>query len=267
MRIEVLPPDINESYGEFSVVTKELSGDNAEKIRFGLYSIKNFGQGIADTIIEERKANGPYQSLEDFLRRVTDRNLNRKSLESLIQSGSLDRFGERGHLLANIDMLLSYHREAATRGAAQDSLFSGATMESISRLSLAPGPAATQAQMLSWEKELLGLYVSGHPLDAHKTFLANTQTTIAKLRDLPSGMTTVVYGLVEDVRPILTRKNEKMAFVRLSDYTGTLEVVLFPKTFTTCRDIVTVGACIGVKGKISPRNGELSLVADHVKKI
>src|SRR5690606_37884174 len=103
MRIEVLPPDVNESFSAFSVAPNE------SKIRFGLVSIKNFGAGIADAIITERKANGPYASLADFLRRVQNKNLNKKSLEALIMAGAFDRWGERGRLLANVETLLSYN--------------------------------------------------------------------------------------------------------------------------------------------------------------
>lgn len=267
MGIEVLPPDINESFGDFSVVPKEKTTDGTEKIRFGLYSIKNFGQGIADIIIEERKAHGPYESLEDFLSRIHDRNLNKKSLEALIQSGSLDRFNERGVMLANINLILSFNKESGEHGRAQDSLFGGAAGPFFSHLTLPPAEPATQEQKLSWEKDLLGLYISGHPLDKYKKFFETTNTNIEKLKKMHPNMTSVAYGLVEEVRPIMTKNGDRMAFVRISDYTGTLEVVFFPKTYTEFRDNVLSGICIGVKGKLSERNGEMSLIADKVKKL
>ncbi|MCR4274456.1 MAG: DNA polymerase III subunit alpha [Candidatus Campbellbacteria bacterium] len=266
MGIEVLPPDINESYGVFSVVTKDLAEDGTEKIRFGLHSIKNLGEGISDVIIEERKEHGVYESLENFLERIHDRNLNKKSLEALIQSGSLDRFGERGHMLANVVTLLAFNKESSERGKAQESLFGAGTAGPfVSHIHLADAESATQTQKLVWEKELLGLYVSGHPLDVHKVFLEKVPTTIEKIKALPSGMTTVIYGLIEDVRPIMTKKNEKMAFVHISDFTGTLELVLFPKSYDEFKNILIPGACIGAKGKISVRNGEMSMLADKVK--
>src|SRR5690606_22161319 len=103
--IEVLPPDINESFADFSVVPQ------TDKIRFGLTTIKNFGAGISEAIIEERKTNGPYTSLQDFLTRVTNKNMNKKSLEALILSGSFDRFEERGTMMQNIETLLAYNKE------------------------------------------------------------------------------------------------------------------------------------------------------------
>ncbi len=264
MQIEVLPPDINESFGDFSVVTADTTDDGAEKIRFGLYSIKNFGEGIGTVIIEERKTNGAYASLEDFLSRINDRNLNKRSLEALIQSGSLDRFGERGQLLANIETLLLFNKEATTHGKAQESLF-GSAGPFLSHLTLAPADPAPQEQKLRWEKDLLGLYISGHPLDKHKTVLESAGTTIEKIKGMQANTTSVAYGLVEDVRPILTKKGDRMAFVRLSDYTGTLEVVLFPEAYETYKLIVEPGTCIGVKGKLSSRNGEISIIADKIK--
>ncbi len=264
MNVEVLPPDVNESFGPFSVVPAR--DDEEEKIRFGLHSIKNFGEGVADAIIEERKTNGPYASLEDFLTRVTDKNLNKKSLEALIQSGALDAFGERGQMQANIDLLLAHHKQSLSYNKEQDSLFGGSMMP-ISSLRLAPAEPATMAQKLLWEKELLGLYVSGHPLDAHKEFLEKTNTNIQKMKGLPPGVTSVVYGLIEDARTILTKNGEKMAFVKISDMTGTLEVVLFPRVYRECQELVVSGICIAVRGKVSSRNGELSLLADKAKKM
>src|SRR5690606_11592287 len=106
--ITVLPPDINECFGGFTVIPQ--SGDNPASIRFGFYTIKNFGEGIADAIIEERKRGGKFTSLEDLLNRVRHRNFNKKSLEALIMAGALDSFEDRGKLLANIDALLDYNK-------------------------------------------------------------------------------------------------------------------------------------------------------------
>jgi DNA polymerase-3 subunit alpha len=265
MDIEVLPPDINESFGDFSVVPSDQTADAKEKIRFGLYSIKNFGQGIADIIIEDRKTHGAYRSLEDFLLRIQDRNLNKKSLEALIQSGSLDRFAERGQMLTHISLLLSFNKESKEQEGVQDSLFGNVKDNLYANLDLPPTDPATQEQKLIWEKELLGLYVSGHPLDKHKSFIEKTNTSIEKLKRLHPNMTSVVYGFIEDIKTVLTKKGDKMAFVRLSDYTGMLEVVLFPKTYEEYRTVIAPGLCIGVKGKISSRNGEVSVIADNIK--
>ncbi len=264
MNIDVLPPDVNESLADFSVVTKEMSADNVERIRFGLYSIKNFGEGVGDAIIAERKANGPFLSLDDFLLRVKDRNLNKKSLEALIKAGALDAFGERGSMLANIDDLLAHHKQTLAQSSDQTSLFGGSVFEATP-LKLKSAKPATRSEKLKWEKDLLGLYVSGHPLDAYKQFLSTTNTSIEKLRGAPQGLTSIVYGHIDDVRPIMTKKGDKMAFLHVSDLTGTVEVVVFPKAYETYKELLIPETCLGIKGKMSLRNGEISIIADVVK--
>jgi DNA polymerase-3 subunit alpha len=176
--IPVLPPDVNESGAVFTVVSVDGGTNNA--IRFGLSSIKNFGEGISEAILSERMANGPFESLDAFLSRVANKSLNRKSLESLIKCGALDRFGERRHLVVNIETMLAFHRDA-TAEAPQDSLFGAMMAAPI--LSLPSSTETTSiTEKLIWEKELLGIYVSGHPLDAHTDTLGKATTTIAALR-------------------------------------------------------------------------------------
>ena len=261
MGIPVLAPDIQSSFGDFTVV--------GDAIRFGLYSIKNFGRGIADAIITERKQSGRFVSLSDFLRRVTEQQLNKKSLESLVQCGALDSLGERGAMLAHLDLLLEYHR--AAQGAGVDSLF--ADMGGGNDLALPPAPPAAMGDKLKWEKELLGLYVSGHPLDQFKDKLKQTlpagrqgSMTIGELKTkgIP-GSTTVAAGMVEDVRVILTRQGEQMAFIKLADYDGSIEAVVFPKSFAEYKTILKPETCIELKGRLSNRNGELSIVTEALK--
>lgn len=262
MGIPVLPPDVNESFGDFTVVLAENL--NKDSIRFGLYSIKNFGTGIADTIIAERKKGGKYISISDFLRRVKEQNLNKKSLESLIECGALDSLGERGAMLAAIERLLEYHREAG-REQTQDSLFAGlgGTAGDV-QIPLTP-PAPLQ-EKLAWEKELLGLYVSGHPLDRFKEKLEKRPMTLGQLRQqaLP-GTTAVAAGMIEDVRVILTRGGDQMAFIKIMDFDGSIEAVVFPKNFVVYKEILKSETVIAMKGRVSNRNGEFSLVAEKLK--
>lgn len=263
MGIPVLPPDINESIGDFAVRESE---DGTEKIRFGLRSIKNFGEGIGNVIIEERRANGKYTSLANFLERVHDRNLNKKSLEALIKCGALDQFGERGTMLANIDTLLSYGREFGKLTQNQDSLFGALEDTSGGTLTLEETEPATQSERLSWEKELLGLYVSGHPLDQYKEKLAKRTKTIEELKQtMRDGMTMVVAGIVEEAKPIFTKNGDKMAFARVADYDGSIEAVVFPKVFTQYQDLLEPQKCIAIKGRMSGRNGEKSIIVEAVK--
>lgn len=257
MKINVLPPDINESFADFSVVP----GQNT--IRFGLQTIKNFGSGITEVIVEERKANGPYESLQDVLMRIHDRNLNKKSLEALICAGAFDRFGERGELYGNVDNLLAYNREhIAGKEASQDSLFSD--MGSVNDLKLEPTEDIDMAQKLLWEKDLLGVYVSGHPLDSLKEEV-DKRPSITNIKKGYKGTTVVTTGLVETVRELLTKKGERMAFVKIADQTDSIETVAFPSVYHEQRDLLQPGNCIAVKGKLNFRNDEPSILIDRVK--
>ncbi|MEK7628698.1 MAG: DNA polymerase III subunit alpha [Patescibacteria group bacterium] len=257
MGIQVLPPDVNESFTDFTVV------DDA-RIRFGLQSIKNFGEGISNTIIETRTQGGPFTSLSDFLSRVTDRNLNKKSLEALIQTGGLDNLGERGALFAHIELLLSYHKEHANAPKNQNSLFG--TEALLTTLKIPPAPPAPMPQKLTWEKELLGLYISGHPLDAHKEKLAKQKFDITQAKEkLPPDTQTVFAGIIDTKQEIITKSGEKMAFLSLADYGGAIEVVCFPRVLKEYGMLLNPGACILVKGRISPRNEEKSFVAEAIK--
>ncbi len=261
MGIAVLPPDVNESESDFTVVK---GGSGKDEIRFGLSSIKNFGEGVGESIIAERKKNGRFTSLANFLERVTDKNLNRKALEALIKCGALDAFEERGVMLTNIETLLTFHRESTVGSAAQDSLFGA--MSSFAALRLAPAKAATNEERLAWEKELLGLYISGHPLDKFKEKLQKRGTDIATMKSkTKEGMVTVIAGLIEEVRPILTKNGEQMAFIRIVDFSDKIETVLFPRVMNEYRALITPENCIAIKGRLSGRNGELSLIAEAVK--
>ena len=263
MEIEVLPPDINESFAPFSVVPAK-DGEEA-KIRFGLTTIKNFGEGIAETIIEERKENGPYTSLADFLTRIHDRNLNKKSLEALVMTGALNRFGERGQLHGNIDTMLAFNKERAVGAeSAQDSLFSGID-DQVNDLVLEEAPPATTTQKLQWEKELLGVYVSGHPLDAYKDELKKRASISDIKADDRNGIPVVTAGMIETVRELLTKKGDRMAFVQLSNHTDSIEMTAFPETFQQYKELLEPGACVAVKGKLNIRNDEPTILIERLK--
>ena len=260
MGIPILPPDVNESGTAFTIIS------NGTAIRFGLSSIKNFGDGISAAIIDERTTHGPFKTLSDFLSRIGSRNLNRKSLESLIKCGALDSLspdGMRGTLLENIDTLLTFHREM-TALVPQDSLFGA--LVGPQELALPAGKAISLLDKLSWEKELLGIYVSGHPLDAHTALAAKAKISLAKIKEEPHQGTLVFLPvLVTVIRSILTKTGEKMAFVTLEDKTDSMEAVVFPKLFKEHSLAIAPGACFLVKGKVSVRNGETSIAVEDLK--
>ena len=274
MGIPVLPPSINESFSAFTVVKANQSqitgnsspSENKDKIRFGLTTIKNFGEGISHSIIEERKRGGKFKSLGNFLSRVKGHNLNKKSLEALIKAGALDEFGERGIMLANMERLLSFVKESSSASADQTSLFGTLGMETSDDLKLEPAPEASQTDKLAWEKELLGLYISGHPLDKFRAVLEKREVNIKKAREeMREGMLVVIGGIIEEMRPIITKKNEPMAFMKLSDLSGTIEVVVFPSVMEKHKDLLKQEACVALKGKISYRNNEVSIIAEKFK--
>ncbi len=256
MGIAILPPSVNESKGNFTVVDDTT-------IRFGLYSIKNFGVGVADSIIKAR-GDGPYTDISDFIGRIPDKNLNKKSLESLIESGALDELAERGQLLANLEHILNCHREYTKAPSDQGSLF-GASPAVRATIKLAPASAATMDERLGWEKELLGLYISGHPLDKHAAKLQNAKTTIKHAKENLRGVETVIAGYVETTQSILTKNGERMLFLKLSDLSDSIEVVAFPRVLKENEASLLSGLCIMLKGKISERNGQASFVAEKVK--
>jgi DNA polymerase-3 subunit alpha len=281
MGIPVLAPDVNESFGDFTAVksakasglsekAKKLAATNPgdqDKIRFGLYTIKNLGTEIANAIVAERKTGGRFSSIANFLERIKHKNLNKKSLEALIRAGAMDTLGEeRGKLLYNLENLLIYHQNIVKSGDNQDSLFGlMADQSSVPQLKLKECEPATQKEKLAWEKELLGLYVSGHPLDVHREKFAKNENTIKAIKESPEGLNVVAGGLLEEVKTIITKKGDTMAFGRLADYTGTMELVFFSKLYTDQKAVIQPDACVAVKGRMSYRNNEPSIVVEAIK--
>ncbi len=269
MGIVILPPNINESFGGFTVVTGDGEDLRESKtIRFGLYSIKNLGGDIADAIIKERKASGPFTSITNFLDRITHKNLNKKSLEALAMCGALDDFSERKSLLFNTDALLEYNREKI-RSAGQKSLFGGDSGIAMTELKLQAIDPALPAEKLLWERELLGLYISGHPLDPWREKIEQVGNTILKIKkDGRREATVMLASLVEDVRLFNTKgKNERMAFIKLGDFTGSIEAVVFPKLFKTTADLFVKDRVVAIKAKITERNGDKYLAIEEIKEL
>lgn len=255
--IRVLPPDINESYQLFTVIA-------AGMIRFGLSSIKNFGEGTAEALIVEREKGGKFASMGDFLSRVPGTVANKRGLEALIKSGVFDSFGTRGALLGNLEKLLAYAKDSASGPSNQVSLFG--TLTHSAELVLDPAPEASRMDMLTWEKELLGIYVSGHPLDqfasALRDFKGSLKSAHAEERN---NFPVAVAGVVESIKTILTKKGDRMAFVTIADKETFLEGVAFPEVFKTNQSALTPGTCVLMKGKITNRNGTKSLLIEKIK--
>ena len=262
--IEVLPPSLNASYDGFS--PEEASGKPA--IRFGLRAIKNVGSNSVAAVIKTRNENGTFASLEDFLDRIPYQDLNKKSLEALAKSGALDSLAERNQILENMETLLAYHRDAArAQVAGQNSLFASAGEKISPALKLQPVPPATKEERLGWEKELLGLFVSGHPLEKFRSILGRQKINIKLIKSMREGTPIIVAGMVENLKKVLTRQNQPMLFLRLADFTDTIEAVVFPRLFASKENIFRTDACLALKGKVSLRNGETSVICEEVREL
>lgn len=277
MKIDVLPPNINESYGGFTCLPDEvkakaglpISKENpSKKIRFGFYTIKNLGTDISDAIILERKMRGKFKSITDFLDRIKHKNLNKKSMEALIKSGSFDEMGERGVLLANLEDMLKYNHEASSENKNQNSLFGGLSEVKAPEFKLKPAPEANKNEKLLWEKELLGLYISGHPLDRIREKLEKRDVNIKKIKEeLGNGLPVVIAGIIESSRPVITKNNDRMVFIKIADLTGSIEAVAFPSIYKETSALFEAEKCIALSGKISLRNGEKSIIIEGVKEV
>ncbi len=263
MGFAILPPDVNESFSDFTVVVENNTTSN--KIRFGLRNIKNFGLEIGKAIIAERKNNGKFSSIEDFLERVQHKNLNKKSLEALIMCGALDQFGERGLLLKNCEVLLRFHKEIKNESSAQDSLFVGMDIAPQSTLNLTPTEAVTTTEKLVWEREILGIYVSGHPLDKYEEKIIKSGITIDKLLEEKDKKNRILIATIESIKIILTKKNTRMAFVSISDKTGIVEGVIFSEVFKEVGKNLVEGMIVALDCNITKRDDRKSLIINNIK--
>lgn len=262
MGIHVLPPDLNESAASFTVVAD--TDGRLNRIRFGLNAIKNVGDHLVEAIIAERSRAGTFENLDDVLRRVQHKDLNKKSLESLIKVGALDSFGERQTLLSNVEELLKYARGADEEASQrQANLFAALPVRHAPRLKLRDATPATKSQRGQWEKELLGLYLSDHPMTEHREYLQRSAKTVVEAREHGKGPLKIG-GLVTNIKKINTRTNESMAFVKLEDLTGTIEAVVFPSVFRQTQSFWTDGRLLVVQGKSSARDGEFKILVDQV---
>ncbi|XOB42472.1 MAG: DNA polymerase III subunit alpha [Candidatus Nealsonbacteria bacterium] len=260
MGIEVLAPNINESWRNFSVIPHK------KQMRFGLFAIKNVGEGIVNTIIDERKERGPFQSINDFILRINSKGLNKKSLESLIKAGAFDKFEERNQLLFNLERLLSYSRETQRmKSNGQIGLFDG--IQTSTEIKLETTEAATKSEKLSWEKELLGLFVSAHPLDDYRNILEKKTTKIAQLAKFPTRRTIRIGGIISKIKKIITKKGRPMLFMSLEDLSDKIEVVVFPSIIEKKPTLFKENKIVFVSGKISNRSTTPKLICEDIEEI
>ncbi|MBF2054994.1 MAG: DNA polymerase III subunit alpha [Candidatus Sericytochromatia bacterium] len=254
MGIEILPPDINESLDSFSV--------SAQQIRFGLGAVKNLGEGAIENILAERKQNGPFSSLFDFCSRVDLRLANKRAVESLIKAGAFGQLhGNRRQLLHHLDEMMSAAtQDQKQRSNGQMSLFDTVEAEELDfqrEPAMTPMDEFGLEELLNAEKEVIGLYVSGHPLDEDITLVeAFARHRIIELSELEPGRETTVAGLVLERREVVTKKGDPMMIVKLEDLSGQIEVVAFPKTFQQYAELLRSHDRLLVTGKMGDKRDE-----------
>ena len=266
MDIEVLPPDVNESFRNFAMVSKP---GEPGRIRFGLTAIKNVGEHICEVIYRERKDNGQYKDLEDFLTRVQDKDLNKKSLEALIATGAMDCFSiDRGLLMSNIENILGFVRQVKERSTSnQDSLFAGTSIALDDKVVLKDAPDASMDQKLAWEKNLLGLYVSSHPFATYEKVLRDALIPLSEIETYPRDEWACVGGVVEKVTKKITKKGSIMLFVTVADQSGSMEVLVFPKMYERTQGQWNEGEILALVCKTPKEQGDNKLFAEKLYRL
>lgn len=262
MNIEVLPPDINESFEKFTVVEAG--------IRFGIAGVKNVGHGAIASIIEARKS-GPFRSLRDVCERVDTRLLNKRALESLIKAGAFDSLGvRRSQLLSVLDHVIEQSQQSRRRRhdfKGQTSFFDlvddvdfGKPTDSLPDMEEFP-----RDKLLAMEKEVLGLYVSGHPLRNFSRELAERTTVrLGSIDEVEDGKDVTVGGLINTTKVIVTKNGERMLFATVEDLTGSVEVTVFPKVYERFSQYLKSDALVVVKGRVSQQEERVKVIADEV---
>lgn len=270
MDIPILPPNVNSSQLDFSIETQP---DKRRAIRFGMAAIKNVGVGPLQHIIEQRNQDGPFRDLEDFCRRVDLRIVQKRALDALIKVGALDEYGERPELLAAMERMISYSADYhKAQEVGQMSLFGEATgveglggglLENLTNIE-----PATERMMLNWEKELVGLYVTRHPLhavmDKLQHVITHTSAELIELAEAAQDRQVTLAGLVTSIRRIITKKGDPMAILTLEDITGSLEGVMFPRTWAEYGESLEEDMVLVVRGKADMRRGDMQIIVDSV---
>jgi DNA polymerase-3 subunit alpha len=262
MGVDVLPPDVNAGEWDFAIDQRE----GKDVIRFGLGAIKNVGQNSVEAIVKARANREPFKDLNEFAARVDLRVVGKRALECLIKVGALDKFGQRTAMLETLDHIVavsSSHFRAAEAG--QMSLFGAATgvQESI-RLPLVPDP--DRRELLNWERELMGMYMSEHPLAAHMNDIRRVVTHFANtLGEAAHEEKTRVAGMVTGIRPHQTKTGKMMAWVTLEDLTGTIELVLFPRTWEKFQFAVEVSGVLVAEGKVDAQSSPPKVLVDNLR--
>jgi DNA polymerase-3 subunit alpha len=260
MNIDVLPPDINQSYQTFTI-------DEDKNIRFGLLAIKNMGKNIAEAIIDERNQNGPFKNLPNLLLRMNHKDMNKKSIESLIKCGALDSFDlKRGKLLANIEEIINYNQESKKISETnQGDLFGKKT---TMRLKLKLDSEVQKKDILLWEKELLGLYLTDHPFRRYARKLSSRVSSINQIKNGEIRQNYyITAGLISNIKKIFTKNGKPMLFVKIEDQENSIEVLVFADAFEKNINTWKENKVVIIKGRLSNRDDDPKLICNEVKAI
>ncbi|MBR2695753.1 DNA polymerase III subunit alpha [Candidatus Saccharibacteria bacterium] len=252
MGLKVLGPDINESFGDFGIVKGEKT------IRFGLSGIKGVGKALVEEkVIPERKLNGPFKSVCDFAKRVDSTKFNKKAWESTIKTGGFDRFGTRSDLLYNLENIQAYGAKMQKDAASGQTDLFGAfgAAAAIPEVEIKPAPAQfSEKEQLLWERDLMGLYISAHPLDKYDKFFEEQTHPYSSVSLENDGRTVVVGGIITAVRTILTKSNTKMAFVKIENKTSEQEIIVFPSVFEEYGGKLVQDNVVKITGRVNARD-------------
>jgi DNA polymerase III subunit alpha len=266
MGVPVLQPDINSSSWDFDIEDVEEDAKKKSNIRFGMGAIKNVGQQAVQPIIDERIKNGKFTNLNDFARRVDLRSVGKRALECLIKVGAMDSFGNRASMLASLDRIVaisSAHFRAADVG--QFSMFGGDSGV-VEEIKLPEVKDVDKREMLNWERELIGLYISDHPLNEYQATLSQIVSYFSgQLSESSHEEKVRVAGLITNIRPYTTKSGKPMGFVTIEDIQGVIETVLFPKTWTQYQNQISAGQIVIIEGKIDQSNTPPKILVDSIK--
>ncbi len=262
MNIEVLPPDINESYEDFASVPQQETA----RVRFGLAAIKNVGRNVVEEIIRVRSEGSEFGSVQNFLDRLETKDVNKKSLESLIRAGVFDSLENRAKLAGNIETLLQYNRDRKNAAKNNQPTLFGEAHAVIPPLQLQEVPIIPESEMLTWEKELLGLYVSSHPLHQYAAQLARF-IPIKNISPRDVGRVLHIGGIVANAKKVITKSGKPMLFAQIEDLGGKIEAVVFPSTYENAQEIFAENTIVYVRGRINDKDGELKIICEEVKKL
>lgn len=268
MGIKVLSPDVNESFVEFAVVPDK------KEIRFGMAAVKGVGTAVVEEILRARE-DGKFSSVEDFAKRVSTSKVNKKAWESLIKTGAFDTMADRSDLLFNLETIQGFASKIQKEAlSGQTDLFGGMSDTALVQpsISLQQAPVKhTDKERLTWERELLGLYISAHPLDNYDAYFEEQTIPLAEMTADIDGKSITIGGIISSIRSIVTKSGTKMAFMKLEDKTGESEVIVFPNLYEQLGAKLLQDVVIRATGKVNARDrdgnttNEVKMIADEIQ--